>query len=444
MQPENSSDAFAYVQTWQQTLEKTGWWHSFELPDGRLIQGVSTLAAQKMRIGQFPIPEDLRGKRVLDVGTWDGWFAMEMERRGADVVAIDRWENPRFHEIRNLLGSRVDYRQLSVYDLDPNQIGRFDIVLFMGVLYHLKHPLLALERVCSVAKDLVAVESFVLRDRHRPGLGVEEHALMEFYEHEEFGGQFDNWVAPTVPCLLGFCRTAGFVRVALNHVHDYGAAVSCYRTWDPPADSPRPGPKPKLLGAFNTDTGGVNFQAQASDDYVGCRVAVEGAVLAMDSVWPEVSGLASEPVFVGLTEHYWQVNFKLPPGLLSGWHQVRLRTPEGESNPIEIAVDVPLLTESVDIMGVCDGVSWQSSRISLTNGFASIWVHGLPRNADPGNLKVHIAGRRQTVTFVGAPNAEGAAQVNVRVAPETPQGTQRVELQIGNIHASPVTIEVTD
>jgi tRNA (mo5U34)-methyltransferase len=170
---ENRTDAFAYVQTWHQTLEQTGWWHSFELPHGRVIQGVSTLAAQKMRIGQFPIPEDLTGKRVLDVGTWDGWFAMEMERRGAEVLAIDRWENPRFYEIRDLLGSRVDYRQLSVYDLDPNQLGRFDIVLFMGVLYHLKHPLLALERVCSVAKDLVAVESFVLKDRHRPGLGIE-------------------------------------------------------------------------------------------------------------------------------------------------------------------------------------------------------------------------------------------------------------------------------
>src|SRR5215469_9058510 len=286
--PENPSDAFAYVQTWHDALQQTGWWHSFELPGGRLIQGVSTLSAQKLRIGQFPIPEDLRGKRVLDIGTWDGWFAMEMERRGAEVVAIDRWENPRFYEIHDLLGSRVDYQQMSVYDLDPNRIGRFDVVLFMGVLYHLKHPLLALERVCSVAKDLVAVESFVLKDRHRPGFGIESHPLMEFYEIDEFGGQFDNWVAPTVPCLLAFCRSAGFARVKLNNLHEYGAAVSCYRKWTPPglanAESI------KLVAAFHSDNHGLNFQAGSSDEYLGCWVVAEGVIPTRETVQPEVGG----------------------------------------------------------------------------------------------------------------------------------------------------------
>ena len=108
------------------------------------------LDGQKHRIAQFPIPEDLRGKRVLDIGAWDGWFSFEMERRGAEVLAIDNWDNPRFHEVRRLLNSRVEYRQMDVYDLTPARIGRFDIVLFFGVLYHLKHPLLALERVCAL------------------------------------------------------------------------------------------------------------------------------------------------------------------------------------------------------------------------------------------------------------------------------------------------------
>jgi tRNA (mo5U34)-methyltransferase len=442
--PENPPDAFAYVQTWHQTLERTGWWHSFELPDGRMIQGVSSLSAQKMRIGQFPIPEDLRGKRVLDVGTWDGWFAMEMERRGAEVVAIDRWENPRFYEIHELLGSRVDYRQLSVYDLDPDQLGRFDIVLFMGVLYHLKHPLLALERVCSVAKDLVAVESFILKDRHRPGLGVEDHPLMEFYENDEFGGEFDNWVAPTVPCLMGFCRAAGFARVELNNVHDYGAAVSCYRGWNAASTSFAPlDQKLKLVGAFNSDNGGLNFRSRSSDDYVGCRVAAEGVDLSSSSVQPEVSGYGSQPVFVGLVEGCWQVNFKLPPGLSSGWHQVRLRTPEAVSNPVEIAVDVPLLTESLEIRSVYDGVNWQPYQLSLKNGFASMWVYGLPRNADTNNVKVTIAGKRQLTTFVGSPGPDGAAQVNVRLRADTAQGKQRLDIQFGGVNPLPVTVEIT-
>jgi tRNA (mo5U34)-methyltransferase len=441
---EGSPNAFAYVQTWHQTRDQTGWWHSFELPGGRMIEGVSTLSAQKMRIGQFPIPDDLSGKRVLDVGTWDGWFAMEMERRGAEVVAIDNWENPRFYEIHELLGSRVDYRQLSVYDLNPDQLGRFDIVLFMGVLYHLKHPLLALERVCSVAKDLVAVESFVLKDRHRPGLGVENHPLMEFYENDEFGGQFDNWVAPTVPCLLGFCRTAGFARAELNNVHDYGAAVTCYRTWPGGSASVAPlDQNLKLVGAFNTDNGGLNFRSSSSDDYVGCHVAAEGVGLSSNSIQPEVSGYGSQPVFVGLVEGYWRVHFKLPPGLSSGWHQVRLRTPEAVSNSVEIAVDVPLVAESLEIRAVYDAVNWQPFRISLENGFVSIWVYGLPRNADRNNVKVSLAGKRQFTTFAGAPTPDGATQVNARLRGDTPKGKQRLDIRFGAINALPVTVEIT-
>jgi len=56
---------------------------------------------------------------VLDIGAWDGWFSFEMERRGAEVLAIDNWDNPRFHEARRLLNSRVEYRQMDVFDLTP-------------------------------------------------------------------------------------------------------------------------------------------------------------------------------------------------------------------------------------------------------------------------------------------------------------------------------------
>ena len=105
-----------------------------------------------------------------------------MERRGAEVMAIDNWDNPLFREIHARLGSRVDYRQMDMYDLTPERIGRFDIVLFMGVLYHLKHPLLALERVCALTTEMAAVDSFVLREEHRKGDNVSNRPIMEFYE----------------------------------------------------------------------------------------------------------------------------------------------------------------------------------------------------------------------------------------------------------------------
>ena len=101
---------------------------------------------------------------MLDIGAWDGWFSFEMERRGAEVLAIDNWDNPRFHEARAMLNSRVEYQQIDMYDLTLERVGRFDIVLFMGVLYHLKHPLLALERVCALTTEMAAVDSFILRE----------------------------------------------------------------------------------------------------------------------------------------------------------------------------------------------------------------------------------------------------------------------------------------
>ncbi|HUD99651.1 MAG TPA: DUF1698 domain-containing protein [Bryobacteraceae bacterium] len=443
--PHGFSGAFAYVGEWHEKLQETKWWHSFELPDGRVIEGVSSLDSQKARLAQFQIPDNLTGKRVLDVGTWDGWFAMEMERRGAEVVAIDRWPNPRFLEIQQLLGSRVDYRQLSVYDLDPRAIGRFDIVLFMGVLYHLKHPLLGLERVCAVAKDLVAVESFVLRDRHRPGLGVEEHTLMEFYENEEFGGQFDNWTAPTLACLLAFCRAAGFVRVELNNVHEYGAAVSCYRSFTPSLVTVQPAPaKLHLLTACHSGNDGINFHSLASDDYVTCRLLADGLQLTKDAVWAQAGGYDAVPVFVGISEGAWHVNFKLPPGLSPGWHPVTIRTPQGESNPCDIAVDIPLIADSLSIEGVHDSMSWEPFRVSLQHGLFSVWVTGLARNADVNNVKILVDGRRQSTIFVDAPSATGARQANARMIPGSTKGVHKLCVEFGDARSESVDFAAAD
>lgn len=254
------ADPFDYVREWNRGLSSKGWWHSFELPDGSLIEGVCDLPGLKNRIAQFPIPSDLRGKRALDIGTWDGWFAFEMERRGADVVAIDCWDNPRFREMRARLDSRVQYLQMDVYELDPKRVGQFDIVLFMGVLYHLKHPLLALEKVCSVTGDLAAVDSFVLQEKHRPDAEVERRPIMEFFETDEFGGQTDNWVGPSLPCLTAFCRTAGFARVEVRNVLRNSACVACHRKWEPlPAHPSQP---PDLRDILHHTNYGINFNTR--------------------------------------------------------------------------------------------------------------------------------------------------------------------------------------
>jgi len=400
-----SNDPFSYIPEWRQRLLRLGWWHSFELPDGTLIQGVSDLAALKKRMAQFPIPADLTGKRVLDIGAWDGWFSFEMERRGAEVVAIDRIDNPRFREIRERLHSRVDYRQMEVYDVSPSTLGVFDIVLFLGVLYHLKHPLLALERVCSVTREMAAVESFVLGEQHGLTPDLEKSNLLRYFEDDDFGGQVDNWFAPTTAALLALCRTGGFARAEFLNRHDFGAAVACYRKWDASQIAPQP---VQLLAALNAETYGINLSS-VKDEYVTC-VAESGAALSRDTVFPEVGGFGARPVFAGVNDAgYSVVHFKLPPGLASGWHEVRLLGGEGKA---VIAVDLETVADHLEIAGTRDGTTWQQDTIA--SEFLSLWVRGLPENADIHNVGVYIGERRQTVTYVGA-EAEGMRQVNARV-----------------------------
>ena len=411
-------DPSKYVPEWHRQRLATGWWHSFELPDGSVIEGVMDVAGLRRRLEQFSIPPDLSGKRVLDIGAWDGWFSFEMERRGAEVVAIDNWDNPRFREVHHLLGSRVDYRVMDVYEVTPERLGRFDIVLFLGVLYHLKHPLLGLERVCAVTTDIAYVESFVLQNEDRP--------VMEFYETSELGDQLDNWVAPSTSCLVAFCRTAGFARVEVNGVHDYGAAVTCYRRWEPPPSEAGPGPL--LLAAAHGRNFGVNFRSQ-SDDCVTSVFRCSAESLGREDVKAEVAGFGAMPIYVArLDGGDWQANFQLPPGLPPGWHDVRLRLAGTTfSTSIPVAVDLPLSVEALAVRGVQD----------VGGGFLTLWVEGLPANADCHNVEVLLGGECQVTTYVGG------SQVNVQRKGEVQPGPHAVVVRCGGVESAPVDFAVT-
>lgn len=187
---------------------KLGLYHSLELPDGTVLPGLISLEQLKWRLNQFPIPSNLNGKRVLDVGTWDGWFAFEMERRGAEVVAIDSNPKGNFLTNRDLMQSKVEFVSADICRVTPAQMGYFDIVLFFGVLYHLKHPLLGIENVCRLTREMACIVSYVT-----DGGSCASTPAMEFYETTELRGQFDNWCGPNTQCLLAWCRAAGFPRV---------------------------------------------------------------------------------------------------------------------------------------------------------------------------------------------------------------------------------------
>jgi tRNA (mo5U34)-methyltransferase len=135
------------------------WHHIMRFPHGIVTPG----AYDPGELFAFLELPDLRGKRVLDVGTRDGFFAFECERRGAEVVAVDYagMDLTGFGAAKKIYGSQVEYVQANVYDLSPDVLDTFDVVLFLGVLYHLRHPLLALDRLRPLCRSLLIVESLV-------------------------------------------------------------------------------------------------------------------------------------------------------------------------------------------------------------------------------------------------------------------------------------------
>lgn len=189
---------------------RINWFHNFELIPGVFTNGHAP-TREEDRGALFHIPLDLSGKRVLDIGCADGYFTFLAETRGANVVAIDAWPQQGFFFAHEVRGSKAEFHRMDIYDLQPDTFGAFDIVFFMGVYYHLKNPILALERIASVTREMAIIESQIID--LEPGQG---EAFSRFYEHDDLApGDPTNWWAPNVPCLLQTVRAAGFPRAEL-------------------------------------------------------------------------------------------------------------------------------------------------------------------------------------------------------------------------------------
>ncbi len=222
------------------------WWHSIDLGQGVVTPGHKSPEVLRLEVERQRWPE-LRDKSVLDIGAWDGFFSFEAERRGASrVVSLDHyiWSvdiaqanayhekcraegTPRqdyqlmpgfwhpdtlpgqrgFNLAREALRSRVEPVVGDFMEIDLAPLGTFDMVLFLGVLYHMRHPLLALERVCRLTKELAVIETEAVA---LPGF--EDRALCEFFEADGLYGDPTNWWAPNAKALEGLCRAAGFRR----------------------------------------------------------------------------------------------------------------------------------------------------------------------------------------------------------------------------------------
>jgi len=192
------------------------WYHSMDLGHGVVTRGESN---NTRLLEKLALPPRLDGLTVLDVGAWDGFFSFEAERRGARrVLATDYycWSGPGwgtkagFELARRALGSRVEDLEIDVPDLTPERVGVFDVVLFLGVLYHLRNPLLALERVFSVTGRHLILETHVdMLHCFRPACA--------FYPRDELNRDSTNWFGPNPAAVVAMLRAAGFGRVAVVH-----------------------------------------------------------------------------------------------------------------------------------------------------------------------------------------------------------------------------------
>jgi tRNA (mo5U34)-methyltransferase len=230
----------------QAAVDRLLWFHSFDLGSGVRTSGIKSAETLEREWGALALPA-LEGKSVLDVGAWDGWFSFRCEDAGAArVVALDHfawamdhvaqrayyircleegttpeeWENvPElwdetlpgkrpFDLVHRQRRSRVETIVADFPGTDAPTLQAFDIVLFLGVLYHLRDPFLALRRVAKVTKEMAAIETVIVVVPDN-----EHHPLWELFPADELNGDPSNWWAGNAKGLESLCLAAGFRRV---------------------------------------------------------------------------------------------------------------------------------------------------------------------------------------------------------------------------------------
>ncbi len=188
------------------------WYHSMDLGRGVVTRGYTDPHPYLKRLN---LPARLDGLSVLDIGAWDGFYSFEAERRGAKrVLATDHfcWSGSGwgtkagFDLAHRAYGSRVESLDIDVMELTPERVGTFDLVLFLGVLYHVRHPMLALERVFSVTGRQLILETHVdMLFSARPACA--------FYPRAELDEDATNWFGPNPAAVIAMLRDVGFQRV---------------------------------------------------------------------------------------------------------------------------------------------------------------------------------------------------------------------------------------
>jgi len=203
-------------------MNKITWWHTMLL-DGILTKGRDESAIKLMAI---QMPQDLKEKTVIDIGAWDGFFSFEAERRGAEVLAVDTyvWQRDKLWDIkagkeiphtgkagfnfaRKILNSKVEDKEIEVMDLSE-KIGQFDLVLCLGILYHMEDPF----GMCKRMFDITKKDGMLILETHLDSENT-EYPVMSFYPNKECNNDPGTWWGPNPECVEEMLKAAGYKEV---------------------------------------------------------------------------------------------------------------------------------------------------------------------------------------------------------------------------------------
>lgn len=236
-------------------------YHIYEVEPGLFTPGTHLEIEPRRCLDELGVPRDLSGLRALDIGAWDGPYTFELERRGAQVTALDI-QDPDitvFNAVKEIKNSSAAFVRASVYDALPESVGTYDLVLFAGVYYHLKNPVLALQRIRRLLTDKgmlfiegASVTDYLAGEMNRV-LGLPESSIrttaeildrlpLSYFDTEgAIYADWSNWWYPTTRCLEVMLLDSGFrnvdLRLTENAFYNYGHRRLMGRAEADPANS---------------------------------------------------------------------------------------------------------------------------------------------------------------------------------------------------------------
>ena len=202
------------------SISHPGWRHRIDVGGGVITPGRED---SSLELNRLQIDPDLLGKRLLDIGCSDGYYSFACEQRGAQVTSIDDFTSTPNNEGVNgfsiaaeLLDSKARFIDMSVYDIDSIE-GEFDVILLINVLYHLRHPALAVDKIYS--KMAVGGKLYLKTHFHQDirfgafGCDYNRQPIAKFYEGSELNNDPSNWWGLNKKCIEALLRSSGFTKI---------------------------------------------------------------------------------------------------------------------------------------------------------------------------------------------------------------------------------------